>query len=140
MGHVAGTDGRRPFKCEGEEAVLEQLRLKWVWPYFAGTQITIGAQGYRGYGFHEKQHMAYILKMTATEPFALSTPCKEAGEPARKRFRISTNHVPLETKDARVDGADVDIFELFVAGLSLPPTRRIWKESWSTLTGAEERL
>ena len=111
--------------------MLVQLRLKRVWPCFAGTQITIGAKGYRGYGFHEKQHMAYVLRMTTTEAFALSTPSsKEAGEPGRKKFRICTNHCE-EMKDAR---ADVDSFDLFIAGLSPPP--RAWEEAWARWTGA----
>jgi len=44
---VSGTDGRQPFSAEEEAGVLEQIRLKRVWPAFADTNFAIGSKGFR---------------------------------------------------------------------------------------------
>jgi len=48
---VSGTDGRRPFSPLEEASVLEQLRMKRVWPAFAGSPFAIGSKGFRSYVF-----------------------------------------------------------------------------------------
>ena len=54
-GHLSATDGRLPFSPEEEEAVLQVVRIKRVWPCFIGTSHVIGAKGFRSKGFHERQ-------------------------------------------------------------------------------------
>jgi len=44
---VSGTDGRQPFTPEEEIAVLEQLRVKRVWPAFVETPLSVGIKGFR---------------------------------------------------------------------------------------------
>jgi len=48
---VSGTDGRQPFTPEEEIAVLEQLRVKRVWPAFVDTPLSIGIKGFRSLSF-----------------------------------------------------------------------------------------
>jgi len=45
---IAGTDGRQPFTPDEEATALKQLRVKRVWPAFAGTGLAIGTKGFRG--------------------------------------------------------------------------------------------
>ena len=52
--HITSSDGRRPFTEAEEEAVLEVVRAKRVWPAFKGTTSSIGIKGFRSYGYHEK--------------------------------------------------------------------------------------
>ena len=59
-GHVTATESRAAFEPDEEAAVLAQLRRKRVWPCFADTGSTIGAKGFRGFGFHEKLRMASL--------------------------------------------------------------------------------
>jgi len=83
---VAAADGRRPFEPEEEAAVLLELRRKRVWPCFADKETSIGAKGYRGYGYHEKLRMVVALEATGST-ITLPSHIKEAAEPRRKRAR-----------------------------------------------------
>jgi hypothetical protein len=67
--HLTGSDGRKPFKPEEEEAVLLVVRQKRTWyvcactyapdagqrSAFASTRSTVGQQGFRALGYHERK-------------------------------------------------------------------------------------
>jgi len=53
--HITGSDGRRPFTPEEEQAVLSVVRCKRQWPAFEDSNVTIGLKGFQSYGFHEKR-------------------------------------------------------------------------------------
>ena len=71
---LTGSDGRQPFTPEEEAAILAVLRVKRVWPAFAGTNVSIGCKGFRSSGFHEKARMP---------PSSISTAAKADGPPAK---------------------------------------------------------
>lgn len=52
--HVAGVDSRKPFPKRVEVSLLRNLRRKEVWPCFKGEEVSIGVQGFRKEGHHEK--------------------------------------------------------------------------------------
>ncbi len=66
--HTQGSDGRKPFPIEVERAVLVDLRKQKVWACYegrlssSGEKMSIGLQGFRGMGYHEKKSMpSYLL-------------------------------------------------------------------------------
>uniref|UniRef100_A0A7S3LN88 Uncharacterized protein n=1 Tax=Aplanochytrium stocchinoi TaxID=215587 RepID=A0A7S3LN88_9STRA len=64
VSQLTASDGRKPFPPEVEESILKNLRQKKVWPCFEGTKTTIGIQGFKREGYHEKQR-----KHDASVPF-----------------------------------------------------------------------
>ena len=80
---VSGTDGRRPFSPLEEASVLEQLRMKRVWPAFVGSSFVIGSKGFRSYvslrrraltpsarqGYHEKARLGGGDVSAAASPY-----------------------------------------------------------------------
>jgi len=84
---LTGSDGRQPFTPEEEAAILAVLRVKRVWPAFAGTNVSIGCKGFRSSGFHEKARMP---------PSSISTAAKADGPPAKKRKRAKQTFARLD--------------------------------------------
>jgi len=52
--HITGSDGRTPFTQDEEVAILKVVRRKERWACFRNSDVTIGENGFRTKGFHEK--------------------------------------------------------------------------------------
>ena len=79
--HLSGVDGRKSFRPEEEEAILNVLRRNEPWPCFP-TNVHYGT-GFRGRGFHEKQSLLATsengqaikrMKPTEADPPLLTPP------------------------------------------------------------------
>jgi hypothetical protein len=81
--HLTKSDGRRPFQPDEEAAVLKVLRQKKVWSAFAGTDISIGINGFRAHGFHERCSSGRARSQTSDVSHTYLQSCAE-GE-ARER-------------------------------------------------------
>uniref|UniRef100_A0A7S3LQI4 Uncharacterized protein n=2 Tax=Sar TaxID=2698737 RepID=A0A7S3LQI4_9STRA len=53
LGHVIGSERRKPFPPDIEESLLIILRKPEVWQCFRGTDCKIGLRGFRNRGYHE---------------------------------------------------------------------------------------
>jgi len=71
--HVTGSDGRRPFEPEEEEAILKVIRKKHQRPAFQSTTLTIGCKGFRSKGYHERNQKS-LVSSSATESFVGQKP------------------------------------------------------------------
>jgi len=80
--HITSSDGRRPFTEAEEDAVLEVVRAKRVWPAFKGTASSIGIKGFRSYGYHEK--LRYKLN-DASNAGAAPPPPQQQQQPQQRR-------------------------------------------------------
>jgi len=82
---LTGSDGRQPFTPEEEAAILTVLRIKRVWPAFAGSGLSIGCKGFRSCGYHEKARTPVAKSVTKkrkrpAEPVAADV--QQAREPS----------------------------------------------------------
>jgi len=61
--HLSGLDRRKPFSKEVEANLLKILRGRKVWPCFENIPgVTIGTNGFRTKGFHEKSTEGSAVK------------------------------------------------------------------------------
>lgn len=101
--HTQGSDGRKPFPIEVERGLLVDLRRQEVWNCYAGRtnaqgeRVSIGLQGFRGLGYHEKANTPeYLL------PAKTAKKRKGLTDKAKRKRSSYKREVDVPIKD-RVD-------------------------------------
>lgn len=104
-GHTRGDNGLHPFCEEMEAAMLKVLRVKRVWPCFAGTPIKIGLRGFQTEGFWERtKRLGYSQKRKRTA-------VKTGDSKTLKRTRRESNLTELtEEECSEILGLDFGPF------------------------------
>lgn len=114
--HCRGDEGMRPFEPKVEEAVLEQLRARRVWPCFQETGLKIGKRGYRASGYwemktnkhlvHQKTKMNSLKRLSKSDRHEEKTRERDGSQKKSKSKSKKQKKVEIETGTETESGSE----------------------------------